>query len=973
MRPSEYSKGLRASEITPLFQFFLAGILIGEALAVGRIIGALLNKHLATSGLDISILSISGLSLATCLVYAGSRGACADTWKILKSLRIDLLFVLSLGFFLSFSSDGFANEFYAKHLEKLTFSQLACLSISPVLMAWVVMLKAYLYSLRKADVRPYFMSDRELEETKDDLLEVKERADIFAERVLNGGSSESLVFGIDAPWGAGKSTFVNFCCTYWKDKSGVKPIIHRFEPLRYEEGVDLTEKFIDDLINTIQSHVFAPSLRPLFKRYESLVKDRKHASLLDIKRTLSLNKDTIESTLEEIDYVLKNLNTRIIVIVDDLDRLHWSSIKSILFSIKRSFRLSNLSYILCYDTTNINPTPESPDSEKTLEFLEKFVNIKTSLFLSSQDLARYVSQYFEQALEKAHNLSNEATEQLKGVTQELIFLFEGNRFHHYTPFIGDIRKIKRVINTLILLDIDKTDFSETDFNKRDLLHLVLIFIHYPAIFRKIYETETSGKSGTFSSIQENKLEPSAFYTKYKSQLKNENKEFLLEQTFEQLSNRPKSLDEPELASRACFQGERRALEKYLYLIAKLSKPISWDSYRFYANKKDELLTTSDIATYLDDISKTHPLNKETGQEEFWRVVAKHTQLLDSKKSTIIIDYLINTLHRHSLLRGHGLSEFRITAIRLMARLLDETITSDAKKTHPRLSPSEVAITNLVYGDRRNQTTGIIEKLISDQRGALGFHDLIAFRNFCITRTKDERLWKALAFHANENVYFQSSDKSTREQARELSQIIFGLFKGKYINNKKDIFHELDTTNDFNFFGLHASLYNEEEKTTDWNNRISSKRLDIKNAIINQFGNKVIGESGFYDEEGEKDKDGISNAFSKYLISVCFNLDEPHGYINFAEYLLSFTSSSSEYSGQPDYEPSLSSIERNLNMEDLREFWIENHERIKSQQSRYSDRVVHKTYSTPTFLHDLPPIYRALDKRFLQDTSPKSDD
>jgi hypothetical protein len=41
--------------------------------------------------------------------------------------------------------------------------------------------------------------------TSSDLLDVQEDAERFASRVLNGGSKDSMVFGLDAPWDPGKS------------------------------------------------------------------------------------------------------------------------------------------------------------------------------------------------------------------------------------------------------------------------------------------------------------------------------------------------------------------------------------------------------------------------------------------------------------------------------------------------------------------------------------------------------------------------------------------------------------------------------------------------------------------------------------------------------------------------------------------------------------------------------------------------
>ncbi|WP_085694664.1 MULTISPECIES: P-loop NTPase fold protein [unclassified Pseudomonas] len=963
MRFSEYSKGLRGSEITPLLQFFLSGILAGEAWAIGRIIGVLLNKHLVSLQLDVWILALAAFGVASCLIFAVSRGALQASSKLIKSCRFDLLLVTLLGFYLSFSSDGFGNEFYAKYLEKLNFSQLACLSASPVIIAWVAMIRAFLQTFRKGEAHPYFISDREIEKSEEDLLDIKDRADIFAERVLNGGSSESLVFGIDAPWGAGKSSFVKLCCNYWKNKGG-RIIVHHFEPLRYEDGTDLTEKFIDDLISTIQQHVFAPSLRPLFKRYENLVKDKKKTSLLDIKTTLSLNSDSIDSTLEEMKFVLKNINARIIVVVDDLDRMHWSSAKSILFSIKRSFQLPGINYVICYDTSKINVTPENADSEKTQEFLEKFVNIKTSIFLSAQDLADFVLRYFDSALSKPLNLSIDAADKLKLLSRELTHLFNDKDFHQYTPFIGDIRKIKRLINTLVLLDIDKIDFNENDFNKLDILHLTLIFIYSPATFRKIYESETSGKSGTFSWTAEgNKLKNSDFYETFKTQLVvTPTIHFLLSRIFDAPKMDADHFSESETRSRAVFQGKSRPLERHLHLIAKLSKPISWESHRFLLNKKDKLFKTTTIKPYLDQISVLPPLDKESGQHEFWRIVANHSGTLETEKAVTIIDYLIDTLPNHSLLGGDELNDFRSTAVRYIAKLLDENITSQEKNSASHLSPAESAIVKLVYGDAKGNA-GIIERLASPERGVLGLHDLMTFRHYCTIKTKRNRLWQALMLHGNEKPLHSGHVEETKDQAREISQFIFNLFKQQYIESGKNILEEINTTDPLKLFGRYEEIFTLSKNTKTWEEKIKHKKQDIKDTLLSRLGNVIIDDCGVFDESGQMDKHGISKAFSEYLFSVCFDPKSSDGLLHFSEYLLNFANNTLKDVNNPKDESSLSALLNNLDRVQLGQYWKSNHEAIKARAVMEEGRVIYKTYSKPSFRTDLPLAFRALDSLF----------
>ncbi len=965
MRFSEYSKGLRASEITPLLQFFIAGILIGEALSIGQIIGALLNRHIAILNMDLLALSISGFSAITCIIYAGSRGACKKSRKLIDSSRIDLLIVFSLGFFLSCNSDGLANELYAKYLERLTFTQLFCLYISPVIIAWTAMIKASLNIRKKEIGHPYFMSDRDIEDQDDDLLDFGERATIFAERVLNGGSSDSLVFGIDAPWGTGKSSFVNFCCNYWRDLPDRKTVIHRFEPLRYEEGVDLTEKFIEDLISTIQEQIFAPALRPLFKRYENLVADKKAASFLDIRKKLSLDTDTIHSTLKEMDYTLRRINARIIVIVDDLDRLHWSSAKNILFSIKRSFMLSNISYVLCYDTDNIKATTENPDSEKTLEFLEKFINIKTSLFLSSNDLTNYLSQYFDKAIKENLNISTPAIEKLNILTQEIAKIFQSDDFHKYKLLLGDIRKIKRLINALILLDIENIDFKNSDINTSDLLHLTLIYVNHPKIFRKIYDCESSGKSGFFKLRESNnKYENHPDYEKYITSL-TEDQRLLLSKIFSPAqfdaigTNR---MTEAELSSRACSPSHKRPLEKYLYIIAKLSRPVPQSSYKYYENLKDELFNSKTPDEFLREILTEKLDSKEENLQEFWRIAIKHLNSFGLPLSETIIDHFIEKMPQYSLTEKKGCVGFRRKVHSEIMKVLNELLNHSNEKNNEISNTNHNIISDTIFGNSSKNIKGILYRLTREDRGILGFYDLLQFRLNCSVETVSglKNLWRSISFHGNENPTLSLNRyETTIDQMREISQITFQIFKKKYINTNTNIFEEINQLPPSNLLGSATSENLSEELKTE----LEIEKNYIKLFISSQLSNTNTGECGSYDEEGKNEKIGIHLALSDYFFSVCFSPEqETSGYIHFAEMLL-ITLDSGDHNNDPLFSANIDTAIKILGKERLAAYWLQHREKIVQTLDKQPAKTLFKKFFNVSY-SQLPSIYNALNKKFL---------
>jgi hypothetical protein len=72
----------------------------------------------------------------------------------------------------------------------------------------------------------------------------------------------------------------------------------------------------------------------------------------------------------------------------------------------------------------------------------------------------------------------------------------------YLPLVGDLRKVKRFVNAMLLMQLERSDLGRTDFNKRDLINLILLHLNYPGLFRCIYAEETEGRCGTFSVRRE---------------------------------------------------------------------------------------------------------------------------------------------------------------------------------------------------------------------------------------------------------------------------------------------------------------------------------------------------------------------------------------------------------------------------------------------------------------------------------------
>jgi hypothetical protein len=983
---ASFSKWVRPTECMVFVQAAILGFLFGELWYFTQAIASEFNKYILSSSRQGDALVACGITGLIGLAYIYSREGYSDLKRLGQSYRVDLLAIVALGLLVSVCVGGVGTSKYQEYVGKVYVLQLMLLVFAPVVIALMLMLKAAMVRMRSDSTIPFFISDQDIKSKEDDLLGLSDSAARFAERVLNGGSADSLVFGIDAPWGIGKSSFVNFCCEYWQDKSRAKIIIHRFEPLRYEDKADLAEKFVNDLVSTIQKHAFVPAIRPLFSKYSRLIKGKSDFSFLGLQFAFEPSPETVEDTLENLEVLLSELNKKIIIVVDDLDRLSWSAIKNILFAIKRSFMLPNVSYVLCYDTENIVSTDKKfDDAEKVKEFLEKFVNVKISLFLDSSALANYVSTNFDRSVRSNLQMDPHTQDEIKQAIKELVKIFNSEEFFHYQDFVGDIRKLKRLINTLVLLEIEKTDFENSDFNKEDLIHLLLVYVNYPHIFRKIYNTEANGKDGFFSlvlSIRDgtSRFENSKNYDEYVKELTT-NQQFLLGKLFGDGAKDPEDnasrIGEAAIRSRACFNGSggsSRNLERYLNLIVKLSKQDKREGYQFYVNKKNELLQ----GKTLDEIFGNEEFDFSKGDfshNELWNVIVNSTNELEPKLASQVVTYLMERLPGYSLLEGEKVGVgSRTGLIYSLLKLLDDAAWGSSQAGRRNNSPENISeIADWVFGERSHIGSGVVSTLAKVERGPLGLFDLMLFRLYCSADRGGSlfNLQRALSLHGDPAAPTSGlTTEIAKEEMREISQAVFQIFKDQYITSKKNIFEAIDNLSLDDYAGefsafVRAQIESGAVNQDQIDQLIAIEKSKMKIFIVYQLGNKMINSGvgcGFYDETGKEDRNGIATKVNEYLFDQCFNpTNDQENFERFLDYLLMNFVHTFGWNDGVSYEPTLGDFTKVLEKERLKEYWKVHKTAILELDLSSKKKSVITSNYVATYEVDLNSVYRVLDE------------
>ncbi|HEX7762515.1 MAG TPA: P-loop NTPase fold protein, partial [Cellvibrio sp.] len=509
--------------------------------------------------------------------------------RIGRSGRFDLLAAFIVG--------GWSNELAASSLVKVHDAiKSADPYWAPIIFIFLCIVLAsplyqrFRYKDVKNDSQLRFLEDKEILQENDDLLASEKQAQSFADTVLASGAHSGLVFGVDGPWGIGKTSFINLAERHWKQAAD-KVIVCRFEPLRYASEPDLADRLIRDLSAAIQKEVFAPEFRPAATRYSRLIKGKADISFLGFKLSLEPSHESADDLLDDIDEILRRIDRRVIIVIDDLDRLDTKTVNNVLFATRRTFKLTEATYILCYDTEVL---VENDEGTRAREFLEKFVTIKLSLFVDSTKLRDFLRGGWMQDGTQFGSVPADTMIKLGAILSELAEILDGELAANYLPMVGDLRKIKRFINAILMMGIENTDLGRTDFHGRDLINLILLHLYYPGVFRRIYAEETGERSGTFSltrASNSQEFKNDNRFTDLEKEVPNA-AYFLLKQLFdvEILNLRDvRNIEESVRRSRACFNKyEFRNLESYLKFIVHNKTPEPQNTFILYKKAVEQV-------------------------------------------------------------------------------------------------------------------------------------------------------------------------------------------------------------------------------------------------------------------------------------------------------------------------------------------------------------------------------------------------
>lgn len=233
----------------------------------------------------------------------------------------------------------------------------------------------------------------------------------FAERVASViagvDATDGYVLGLHGTWGSGKSTTLNFIveCVQEHDRSEECSILHiNFQPWLITGHHDLIGAFLKVLSEKVADRKsrlrrWSPKSAQMVKAADAvgaIVKvgtawadpagglassvagnaARKAAATV-ISRFAA--EPSLQSAHKEMADRLRDLGRRILVTVDDIDRLDSTEIRCMMQMVKSLGRLPNVVYLLCYDRAIVWRALDGTDNPARPSFAEKIVQQELEL------------------------------------------------------------------------------------------------------------------------------------------------------------------------------------------------------------------------------------------------------------------------------------------------------------------------------------------------------------------------------------------------------------------------------------------------------------------------------------------------------------------------------------------------------------------------------------------------------------------
>ncbi|HAF95184.1 MAG: hypothetical protein A2X34_08815 [Elusimicrobia bacterium GWC2_51_8] len=347
-------------------------------------------------------------------------------------------------------------------------------------------------------------SDKPIQEPGDDLFGRWPFAKRMAEIIRHWDDPASLVIALYGEWGEGKTSILNLMAHSLKDSKGTT--ILGFNPWRLGDEQQVLREFFRVIASALGKSISEKTTRThvadLFEKYGKCLSAIPEPSVSIFGKLLTSlggaigwnlrGPRDIEVLKQEIDGILRKCKKRVVILIDDLDRLNYEEIDTVIRLIKLTADFPYTTYVLAFNPVLVSEALQKKfpgGTESGQAFLEKIIQV--ALQIPPADIAALKKIAF-QGIDNA--LDTAGIELKQQEIDKFVIYFERSFFGRLTS----PRSAKRFANAVSF----GIPLMAGEVNIPDYLLLESFRIFYPTVYKAIRDKSDFFLSHTEARIAE---------------------------------------------------------------------------------------------------------------------------------------------------------------------------------------------------------------------------------------------------------------------------------------------------------------------------------------------------------------------------------------------------------------------------------------------------------------------------------------
>lgn len=327
-------------------------------------------------------------------------------------------------------------------------------------------------------------NDLPIENPDQDHFGYYEFAKLIVDFILNLRDPVGTVLALKGDWGTGKSSIINLICYEFEKlnlSDSKKSFIIKLDPWWFSENTDLTQRFLLEIAFGLGSKDYNEIKKCFAKLCESISLTLKNVPFGEgvfkgAADYFNYNRPLYDQLLF-LSSKLKSIKERIVIVIDNIDRLDVNECRTIFKTIKTLGNLPNIIYILALDESVICKLLEKDEIYgcKGTDYLDKIIQVPINI---PKHNIESLKNFF---IKKIFNIFNSEMIFSDYEYKYLISIF----YDYLSDELDNPRKITKFIKYVSLLYIN----DRNNINYFDLVVIEYIKQYHPKLYSLIYNSK----------------------------------------------------------------------------------------------------------------------------------------------------------------------------------------------------------------------------------------------------------------------------------------------------------------------------------------------------------------------------------------------------------------------------------------------------------------------------------------------------